>query len=197
LPKYKFKLQKRRLLSQQSYSSYTKKNFPTSFANHDNARSRQHQNGFHKLLIVDLYPTIAIGVEIGERLCDLLYNNASAHEPVERDPGRSSLVTSDRWRGPLLNFLVSVKSAQEKSDVANRICVAAEFGGEGRGYSQIGAMHPAAHDDRWCQICRGRNGGTRLAIPVVDFLVKKTTFSPRKNKLKAQMARSTHPDVLP
>jgi hypothetical protein len=62
-------------------------------------------------------------------------------------------------------------------NVANRICVAADLRGEGRGYNQIAALHPAAHDGRWCQICHDQNGGTRLAIPSGLFGQKVTISS--------------------
>jgi hypothetical protein len=83
----------------------------------------------------------------------LFHDNASAHEPVERDTGQSSLVTSNRRGGPFLKKFYSfskkvLKEESENQNVANRICVAADLKGEGRGYSQIAATHPAAHDGR-------------------------------------------------
>lgn len=62
--------------------------------------SRQRQNRLQKLLVVDLDPTIAVRVELGERLGDLLHDDARAHEAIKRDSGWSGLVTP-RWRnGP-------------------------------------------------------------------------------------------------
>jgi hypothetical protein len=71
---------------------------------HHRIRSWQHQDCFQKLLVVDLHPAVAIRVERGERLCNLLHDNARAYEAVERDPGRSRLVpsvASDLRCGPL------------------------------------------------------------------------------------------------
>ena len=40
----------------------------------------------HELVVVDLRPSIAVRVELLERLRDLLHHDARAHEAVERDP---------------------------------------------------------------------------------------------------------------
>lgn len=47
--------------------------------------SGKPQEGSQELEIVDIYPTIAIGVESFERLSYLVKNNARAHEAVESD----------------------------------------------------------------------------------------------------------------
>jgi hypothetical protein len=47
--------------------------------------SRQAQHDLHELIIVDLNPPIAVGVETFERLGDLLDDDTRPHEPVERD----------------------------------------------------------------------------------------------------------------
>ena len=48
-------------------------------------RSGQHQDSLHELIIVDLYPTIVVRVEIGKRFGYLLHYYARAHEAIERD----------------------------------------------------------------------------------------------------------------
>ena len=49
------------------------------------ATLRQAQHDLHKLIIVDLNPPIAVGIETFERLGDLLDDDTRPHEPVERD----------------------------------------------------------------------------------------------------------------
>jgi len=62
--------------------------------------SRQRQNSLQKLLVVHLDPTIAVSVLRSERLGDLLHDDARTYEAVERDSGRSSLVTTRGWGRP-------------------------------------------------------------------------------------------------
>ena len=61
-------------------------------------RSRQAQHGVHELLVVDLHPSVAVRVELLERLRDLLDDDARAHEAVERDPLRGRAVACTRAR---------------------------------------------------------------------------------------------------
>ena len=46
----------------------------------------------HELLVVDLHPSVAVRVELLERLRDLLDDDTRAHEAVERDPLRGRAV---------------------------------------------------------------------------------------------------------
>ena len=52
----------------------------------------------HELLVVDLHPSVAVGVELLEGLGDLLDHDARAHKAVERDPagGGGTMVTLAR-----------------------------------------------------------------------------------------------------
>ena len=52
----------------------------------------------HELLVVDLHPAVAVGVELLERLGDLLDHDARAHKAVKRDPagGGGPMVTLAR-----------------------------------------------------------------------------------------------------
>ena len=73
----------------------------------------------HELVVVDLHPAVAIGVESGEGLADLLDDDARAHEAVERDPIR--LRSARAWAGtcvhvcPTRGDLVSLPSLVEES----------------------------------------------------------------------------------
>ena len=48
---------------------------------------RQTQHRLHKLIIINLNPSIPIGIESPERLAELLDDNARADETVKRDTG--------------------------------------------------------------------------------------------------------------
>ena len=64
----------------------------------DTFPSRQAQDGVHELVVVDLHPAVAVGVEPLERLADLLDDHARAHEAVERDPRRGARPSADGVR---------------------------------------------------------------------------------------------------
>jgi hypothetical protein len=55
----------------------------------------------HELVVVDLDPSIAVGIELPKALAELLNNNASTDKSVERDPRRRSTP-----RGSLVRFFV-------------------------------------------------------------------------------------------
>ena len=52
------------------------------------------EDGVHELVVVDLHPSVAVGVELLERLRERLDDDARAHEAVEGDAGRRTVGTS-------------------------------------------------------------------------------------------------------
>ena len=60
------------------------------------------EDGVHELLVVDLHPSVAIGVELLERLREGLDHDARTHEAVERDAGGRG--SRHNWRRGFLNI---------------------------------------------------------------------------------------------
>ena len=59
--------------------------------------SRCAKHSVHELIVVDLNPTITVGIQLLEGLCDSLDHNTSPDEAVERNAGRGTMMTGCTW----------------------------------------------------------------------------------------------------